>query len=98
MDVLQIDQQDNMGIDELSKRYKGRICFFCPVDIQTTLPSGTFAQIEAAVRHQIEAFSTNAGGFMAKTYPQPDSIQIPEANTKFMCECFKKYGRYPLNF
>ena len=96
VDVLQIDQQDNMGIDELSKRYKGRICFFCPVDIQTTLPVGSFAQIEAKVRHLIKAFSTEAGGFMAKTYPQPDSIQIPETSTKFMCECFKKYGRYPL--
>jgi hypothetical protein len=96
VDVLQIDQQDNMGIDELSRRYKGRICFFCPVDIQTTLPVGSLAQIEAAARHLIQAFSTAAGGFMAKTYPQPDSIQIPEASTRHMCEVFRKYGRYPL--
>ncbi len=96
VDVLQIDQQDNMGIDELSRRYKGRICFFCPVDIQTTLPVGSLEQIEAKARHLIQAFSTEAGGFMAKTYPQPDSIQIPEASTRHMCEVFKKYGRYPL--
>ena len=96
VDVLQVDQQDNMGIDELSKRYKGRICFFCPVDIQTTLPVGTLAQIEEKAKHLIKAFSTDAGGFMAKTYPQPESINIPEANTKFMCEIFKKYGKYPL--
>jgi uroporphyrinogen decarboxylase len=97
-DVLNIDQQDNLGIDELSRRYKGRICFFCPVDIQTTLPVGTLEQIEAKVKHLIKALGTDAGGFMAKTYPQPDSIAIPEASTKFMCECFKKYGKYPLSF
>ena len=41
VDVLQIDQQDNMGIDELARRFAGRLCFFCPVDIQTTLPVGS---------------------------------------------------------
>ena len=51
VDVLQIDQQDNMGIDELSRRYRGRICFFCPVDSHTTLPRGSFQQIEDKVRH-----------------------------------------------
>jgi hypothetical protein len=37
LDVLQLDQQDHMGIERLAERYGGRICFFCPVDIQTTL-------------------------------------------------------------
>ncbi len=98
VDVLQIDQQDNMGIDELALRYAGRMCFFCPVDIQTTLPMGTFAQIEASAKHLMRAFGSQGGGFMAKTYPQPEAIDIPEANTKFMCETFKRLGRYPLSF
>ena len=98
VDVVQIDQQDNMGIDELARRYAGRICFFCPVDIQTTLPVGTWPQIEAKAKHLMKAFGSRGGGFMAKTYPQPEAINIPEANTKFMCEVFKRYGRYPLTF
>jgi hypothetical protein len=98
VDVLQIDQQDNMGIDELARRYAGRICFFCPVDIQSTLPMGSHDRIEAHAKHLIKAFGSMGGGFMAKTYPQPESIQIPEANTKAMVECFKQYGRYPLEF
>ena len=98
VDVVQIDQQDNMGIDELAHRYAGRICFFCPVDIQTTLPVGTFAQIEAKAKQLIKAFGSDGGGFMAKTYPQPEAIDIPEANTKFMCDVYKKYGCYPLKF
>lgn len=98
VDVLQIDQQDNMGIDELCRRYAGRMCFFCPVDIQTTLPIGTARQIEDKAKHLMKAFGSHAGGFMAKTYPQPEAIEIPEINTKIMCEAFRKYGRYPFAF
>lgn len=98
VDVLQIDQQNNMGIDELAKRYAGRICFFCPVDIQDTLPGGTREQIENHAKRLIKAFGSGNGGFMAKTYPQPEAIAIPEFNTKTMCEAFKQFGRYPLNF
>lgn len=88
VDVVQIDQQDNMGIEELSKRYKGRICFFCPVDIQSTLATGSFDDIEAKAKQLINAFNTEKGGFMAKTYPQPESINIPEVNTELMCDVF----------
>ena len=98
LDVLQIDQQDNMGIDMLAERFGGRICFFCPVDIQTTLPKpNAFPAIEAKVKHLIRSFGVYNGGFMAKTYPQTEAIHIPEENTAFMCEMFKKYGRYPLD-
>jgi hypothetical protein len=98
VDVLQIDQQDNMGIDELARRFAGRICFFCPVDIQTTLPVGSPAAIEAKAKHLMQAFGSKGGGFMAKTYPQPEAIRIPEENTKVMCEAFRTYGRYPFRF
>jgi len=94
VDVLQIDQQDNMGIEELSRRYRGRICFFCPVDIQTTLAVGSTDQVEAKARQLIGAFATDSGGFMAKTYPQPDSIQVPEANIKAMCQAFQNNNPY----
>lgn len=31
-DVVNLDQQDNMGMHERSKRYRGRVCFYCPID------------------------------------------------------------------
>lgn len=96
LDVIQIDLQDNMGIEKLAERYAGRICFFCPVDIQTTLPYDDFEKIEGKAKHLIEAFGSNNGGFMAKTYPQPEAINIPEKNNQCMCDAFKKYGKYSL--
>jgi len=99
LDVIQLDQQDHMGIERLSRSYGGRICFFCPVDIQTTLSiPENFAFIEAKVKQLIWNFGRFDGGFMAKTYPQPESIQIPEQNNAFMCAQFKRFGIYPLNF
>lgn len=95
VDVVQIDQQDNMGIGRLAERYAGRICFFCPADIQTRLSvPGNYAAIEASVRELVTRFSKNGGGFMAKTYPQNRAIGIPEENTRFMCEAFKRWGEY----
>ncbi len=69
------------------------------VDIQTTLcKPGNFRAIDEKTRQLIWHFGRYNGGFMAKTYPQPESIQIPEENIAFMCEQFKRYGRYPLSF
>lgn len=97
VDVLQIDQQDNMGIERLNEAYGGRVCFFCPCDIQTVLPKGEPGEIESSVKKLIETFGSHNGGLLAKTYPMPDSINITEETTKYMCEMFKKWGRYSKN-
>ncbi len=61
-DVINLVQQDNMGIWELSKRYKGRVCFYCPLDIQRTLTLNK-EEIENRVEEMISAFATEKGGF-----------------------------------
>jgi len=95
VDVLQIDQQENMGVDRLAERYAGRICFFCPVDIQTVLPSGPVGRVEEYARKLAWAFGSPSGGFLAKTYPQPEAIGIPESHTAAMCAAFRQadYGK-----
>lgn len=94
VDVVQIDQQDNMGIENLSERYRGRICFFCPCDIQTILPTGSREQIRESVDKLVNLLGNEKGGFMAKTYPQPESLCLPKENVSYMCELFKKYKRH----
>ena len=49
-------------------------------------------------KHLMKAFGNKNGGFMAKTYPQPEAIDIPEENNEYMCETFKRFGKYPLDF
>jgi hypothetical protein len=71
LDVIQMDQQENMGIDLLSKRFKGRITFFNPVDIQQTMAHGTTDQIKAYCNEMFEKLGSTRGGFIAKFYPDP---------------------------
>ncbi len=91
--VINLDQQDNMGLWEISRRYKGRITFFCPLDIQRTLELSP-EEIEQRVKDMISAFSTEHGGFIAKTYPQPRAIAMSDAYLKTMTDAFKNHGAY----
>ena len=94
LDVLQIDQQDNMGIEVLGEKYKGRITFFCPVDIQTTLCTGDQQKIKEKAVQLLECFGDETGGFLAKMYPQPTSIGITADSMETMCKTFIEYGKY----
>lgn len=95
-DVIQMDQQDNMGLQLLHDRFAGRICFFCPPDIQRTVDMGRdelFARCDEMVR----LLGTEHGGFMAKTYPQPEAIHITDAYMQNLADGFtaaseKYYG------
>ena len=91
LDVIQMDQQDNMGISLLAERFAGRICFFCCLDIQTTLQLDA-AQIDERVKQMVAAFASPRGGFIAKTYPQPEAIRATHEYMQTMCNAFKKYG------
>ena len=86
LDVIQMDQQDNMGLETLHQ-FAGRVCFFCPMDIQTT---GAFTREQAfeRTRRMVECLATPAGGFMAKTYPQPDAIHVTNEYMRNMTDGF----------
>ncbi len=94
--VIQQDQQENMGVDALADRYGGRICFWCPVDIQKTMVEGTPEQIRDYARHMIERFGTYDGGFIAKWYPDPRAAGHSDEAIQAMCEAFVDGGEYPL--
>ena len=66
LDVIQMDQQENMGVDLLSEKFGGRICFWCPVDIQQTMISGTVRDVENYAKKLIDKFGSFDGGFIGK--------------------------------
>ncbi|MCF7838595.1 MAG: hypothetical protein K9N49_08185, partial [Candidatus Marinimicrobia bacterium] len=47
LDVIQMDQQENMGLERLGAEFGGRITFWCPVDIQATMAHGSLDDIRA---------------------------------------------------
>jgi len=94
LDVIQMDQQANMGVENLANRFGGRICFWCPVDIQQTMVKGTVDDIRSYAKHLIDSFGRFNGGFIAKWYEKAESIDHSQECINAMAEVFVKYGVY----
>ena len=92
LDVIQMDQQENMGVDLLSERYGGRICFWCPVDIQQTMITGTVQEVENYAKKLIEKFGGFDGGFIGKYYTSPDAVGHDWEKINAMSRVFTEYG------
>lgn len=90
LDVIQMDQQENMGLEFLGQHYRGRITFWCPVDIQNTMVQGTPDEIREYCRRLVSTLGTSEGGFIAQWYGDPVGAgHTPEA-VAAMCEEFIK--------
>ena len=93
LDVIQMDQQENMGLDLLGKRFGGRITFWCPVDIQNTMARGSLQEICAYCRKMVAALGRPAGGFIARWYGDPAAVGHTQEAIKAMGEEFLKLSR-----
>jgi uroporphyrinogen decarboxylase len=90
LDVIQMDQQENMGLENLSAGYAGRITFFCPVDIQATMVYGTMDEIRDYCRKMVALLGRPNGGFIPRWYADPAGAgHRPEA-IKAMSEEFMR--------
>lgn len=96
LNVIQMDQQENMGLAELDRAVGGRLAFWCPVDIQQTMVRGSVAEIEAYVRRMIYHLGRHNGGFISKAYPTPQDVGHSPEKTAAMCAAFRRWGVYPL--
>lgn len=92
LDVIQMDQQENMEVENLANRFGGRICFWCPVDIQNTMVKGRLEDIRKYAKYLIESFGKFNGGFIAKWYPSPEAVNHSQEKISAMCETFVNTG------
>ncbi len=80
LDVIQMDQQENMGLERLGRQFGGRITFWCPVDIQATMARGSLDDIRSYCRRLVTTLGRPEGGFIAKWYGDPEGAgHRPEA-------------------
>jgi len=93
LEGLDMDQQDNMGLENLSKRFAGRITFECPIDIQKMAQLNK-SEIEFRVKKMISLLGGSDGGFIAKEYGSPDAIGVKPEQDRFMAMKFIEYGKY----
>jgi len=88
LDVIQMDQQENMGLELLGERFGGRITFWCPVDIQATMAHGTLDEIRAYCRKMAACLGRPEGGFMARWYGDPQGAGHRREAIDAMCQEF----------
>lgn len=94
IDVLQFDQPDLHGIDVLaSHQEQGKITFWCPVDIQKTLPQRDETVIRKKTREMLNKLWHSRGGFIAGYYGDNESIGLDPKWQNYACDEFIKTGR-----
>lgn len=87
-DVIQMDQQENMGLELLGERFGGRITFWSPVDIQAIMPKNNLDEIRRYCRRMVKVLGRQEGGFIPRWYVDPVGAgHSPEA-VDAMCEEF----------
>ncbi|MBD3242730.1 MAG: hypothetical protein GF331_19215 [Chitinivibrionales bacterium] len=89
-DVVNLQQPRALGIDEMGRRYRGKITFESLADIQATLPSADLSRIEADARALAEHWMLPEGGFVFSDYGDGGAIGASEKAKTIMYEAFSR--------
>ena len=92
LDVVNLQQPRNLGIEEIGRRYRGRICFESLCDIQATLPLGDAARIREEAVLLLDRWATPHGGFILSDYGDGVAIGVPEESKRIMLDAFVALG------
>lgn len=93
IDLLQFDQPDVHGIDALAAHQRrGKITFWCPIDIQKTLQSRNEAVIRAKAREMLDKLWRGRGGFIAGYYSDNPSVGLDPKWQDYACDEFVTWG------
>ncbi|MEG1753067.1 MAG: uroporphyrinogen decarboxylase family protein, partial [Christensenella sp.] len=93
-DVLNLNQPDIFPVSYLEEKYRGKICFNCPVDHQTVAIFGTDKEINDYVDALCEKLGTENGGFfgyieeyksVGMSEENYQSIRAAFARQRFVC-------------
>jgi hypothetical protein len=88
VDVVNLQQPRALGIEELGKRYRGRIAFQRLCDIHHTLPTGDRQRVDADADALMMHWADREGGFICSDYGDGDLIGVKDPSIKM-----QKYRR-----
>ena len=93
VNAVNLQQPRALGIEEIGRRYRGRITLDSLADIQTTLPTGDRRKIEDDVDALIEHWASEEGGFVFCDYGDDAAIGVPDTQAKlWMYERFSYHS------
>ena len=87
-DVMNMQQPRCYGIEELGRRFAGKIAFLTTVDIQATLPRGDLDAIREEAHQLVTHWGTPDGGFIVFNYGDPAALGVPEGAARVMFDAF----------
>ena len=88
VDVINLQQPRVLGIEEVGRQFRGRICFEALCDIQHTLPFKGLAEIRDEAQSLLEHWATPGGGFILADYGDPEAIGVPLKKKRMMLDAF----------
>ena len=94
LDVINLQQPRALGIEEVGKRFAGKICFQSLCDIQATLPFKSHDEIRAEAKLLLDCWGTDAGGFVLADYGDGAGIGVPDTTKQVMFDAFVEYDRW----
>lgn len=94
VDVLNMQQPQAYGIQELGKSFAGKVCFLTTVDIQATLPKEDPDAVRAEARQLVEHWSTPKGGFIVFNYGDSEGIGVNDNIAEVMFKEFYELAEY----
>ncbi|MCX8052949.1 MAG: uroporphyrinogen decarboxylase family protein [Armatimonadetes bacterium] len=92
LNVIQMDQQEHIGLEVLNERVGGKVAFWCPVDIQKTMAYGSPEDVRAYVKRMVDTLGSHNGGLISMFYGSPDACGHTRENIEAMCKAFREYG------
>ena len=95
LEVINPQQPNVVGIDEIGRRFRGRICFESIVDTQSTLPRGSYDEIRAQAQELMDKWGTPDGGYIASDYNDAEAIGVTRDRRLVMFEAYASKGNYP---
>jgi len=88
VDVMNMMQPQTYGIEEIGRRFAGKICFLATADYQKTLPEGNPDKIRTEVRQLVRSWSTRDGGLVVFNIGDPSKMGITTEAMEAMFRAF----------
>jgi hypothetical protein len=88
LNVINLQQPRALGIEEMGRRFRGRICFESLCDIQATLPWKGSDDIREEAHLLLKHWATPEGGFILSDYGDGRAIGVPLEKKQIMLNAF----------
>ena len=90
VDIINLQDLVN-GVDWIGSKFRGRTCVDLDIDRQKITPFGTPAEIDAHIKHCIEAVGSKDGGLMMLYGLYPG---VPLENVKALMDAMTRYADF----